>query len=83
MVAIKNCYNDDDDGNGVVFPIQRVMADERRLIYGEHQKIFWGQVKVASSRDRPSCRNQSRTSAVPSISTLSSLPTMVGPTLPA
>jgi hypothetical protein len=35
MVAIKNCYNDEDDGNGHGVSDKRVMADERRLVYGE------------------------------------------------
>jgi hypothetical protein len=60
----------------MVFPIQRVMADERRLVYGEHQKIFWTSEGKHRVEIRPelskSIESVTEASAVPSISTLSS-----------
>jgi hypothetical protein len=56
----------------MVFPIQRVMADERRLVYGE--KKIWtieGKHRV-EIRLSQSIESVTEASAVPSISTLSS-----------
>jgi hypothetical protein len=68
----------------MMVPVQRVVADELRLIYGEQQKSDW--TNSIESKSVPSCRIQSRVlrkaSSLPSIPlTLSS--TIVDPTLPA